>query len=573
MEQKIAPECSFANGQLARHMQNPNEEHWKEMERLVGYLKGKEKHELIIRKPQNMRVISYGDSSYADCKDTRQSTSGDLHTLGGALVSWRSQRLKMICLSSTEAEYVTMTEMAKEQRFLQMLIEELTGSTDKGIIYGDNEASVYLSKNKHVSARTKHIDIKSHYIRKHIEENRAIIKPTRSEDNFSDIFTKNTTVSTFKKLSEAILKGFQGWEDKFTWTDAVNVIHYQNKDVTHDQKQRENVEKNNQQKKHENIFERNDLEEMEKCYKKYKKRIGKDLHVERANIAGNSKVRRALCGSNGTRQCEKPTCNQYGSSSTRQCEIPTYNQYGSKKSHAHTHRHTNNNVQPTNGANTTANRKLNFNVGELVHDATDVLRTETTPTANLRTTNKQRELNKRRKKNIKQQVNSTNKRDTHSMPSGRLYCMPVQETVGKGYCKGVLKHVGQCEYCMDNVASNHRKTVLLINNTVCSAHVCHDYENKQNFLKRMSIKIDQKQSINQSKNNDDTGTITINREMVNINDLMNTPSSHQHSVAGRDQVERYTSGIEISTRGKLTSTSMKLEKDKKLGSLEFIISF
>ena len=64
---------------------------------------------------------------------------------------------------------------------------------------------------------------------------------------------------------------------------------------------------------------------MEKCYKKYKKRIGKDLHVERANIAGNSKVRRALCGSNGTRQCEKPTCNQYGSSSTRQCEILTYN--------------------------------------------------------------------------------------------------------------------------------------------------------------------------------------------------------------------------------------------------------
>ena len=48
----------------------------------------------------------------------------------------------------------------EEQRFLQMLIEELTGSMEKGIIYGDNEASVYLSKNNHVSARTKHIDIK-----------------------------------------------------------------------------------------------------------------------------------------------------------------------------------------------------------------------------------------------------------------------------------------------------------------------------------------------------------------------------------------------------------------------------
>ena len=141
------------------------------------------------------------------------------------------------------------------------------------------------------------------------------------------------------------------------------------------------VEKNNQQKKYENIFERNDLEEMEKCYKKYKKRIGKDSHVERANIAGNSKVRRALCGSNGTRQCEKPTYNQYRSKKSHAHShshtnsdvqsTSSYNQYKSKKSHAHTHRHTNNNVQPTDGAKTTANRMLNFNVGKLVHDATE----------------------------------------------------------------------------------------------------------------------------------------------------------------------------------------------------------
>jgi hypothetical protein len=115
---------------------------------------------------------------------------------------------------------------------------------------------------------------------------------------------------------------------------------------------------------------------------------------------------------------------------------------------------------------------LKFNVVKIVNDATEVLRTGKTPTANLRTPNKQRELNKRRKKNIKQQVNSTNKRDTHNASSGRLYCMPVQETVEKEYCERALQHVGQCEHSMDNVASNHRKTVLLINNTVCSTHVC-----------------------------------------------------------------------------------------------------
>ena len=281
---KIAPECAFANGQLARHMQNPGEEHWKALERMVGYLKGKEKHELIMRRPLNLRIISYGDSSYGDCKDTRRSSSGDFHTLGGALVSWRSQRLKMVCLSSTEAEYVTMTEMAKEQRFLQMLMEELTGKLETGVIYGDNEAAMYLSKNKHVSARTKHIDIRSHYVRDHIEESRAILKAEKSEMNFSDILTKNTSVNIFKRLSTAILKGFQGEEDKFTWKESINMI------TTNTTR----FKKHNQQKRSENIFDKTDLEEMESYYKKYKKRIGENTCEEGTNVMKNSKARSTL---------------------------------------------------------------------------------------------------------------------------------------------------------------------------------------------------------------------------------------------------------------------------------------
>ena len=110
---KIAPECSYAVGQLARHMQNPGKQHWKALGRAVGYVKGKAKHSLIMRKPLEMRIVSFCDSSYGDCKDTRRSTGGDLHTIGGAIISWRAQLLKMICLSSTEAEYITLTEATK----------------------------------------------------------------------------------------------------------------------------------------------------------------------------------------------------------------------------------------------------------------------------------------------------------------------------------------------------------------------------------------------------------------------------------------------------------------------------
>ena len=146
-------------------MQNPGKEHWKAMDRFVGYIKTKKEHKLIMKKPTELRTISYCDSSYGDCKDTRRSTMGEVHTIGGSITSWRSQRQKIVTQSSSEAEYVTLSEAAKEQKFTQMLLEEIAEVEIPGYIYGDNEASIFLAKNKQVSNRTKHIDIRQHFIR------------------------------------------------------------------------------------------------------------------------------------------------------------------------------------------------------------------------------------------------------------------------------------------------------------------------------------------------------------------------------------------------------------------------
>ena len=212
---KIAPECSFAINQLARHMHNPGKPHWEAMERFIGYLKGKEKHELVIRRPREVRVFSFGDSSYADCRDTRRSSTGDLHTIGGALVSWRAQKTKFVCLSSAEAEYVELTEMSKEQRFIQMVLEEVFGVKSKGVMFEDNEAAIYLSKNQHVSPRTKHIDIRQHYVREHIELGHGEVKKVNTEYNFADVLTKNVSVGIFKRLGVGILNGFDGFTEMF----------------------------------------------------------------------------------------------------------------------------------------------------------------------------------------------------------------------------------------------------------------------------------------------------------------------------------------------------------------------
>ena len=75
-------------------MQNHGEEHWKAMDILLGYIKGNQKHEFIIKKQRKLRSVSYCDFSYGYCKDTRKSTIGELHTIGGYIMICKSQRQK-----------------------------------------------------------------------------------------------------------------------------------------------------------------------------------------------------------------------------------------------------------------------------------------------------------------------------------------------------------------------------------------------------------------------------------------------------------------------------------------------
>ena len=214
---KISPECSYACGQLARQMHNPGDEHWNAMGRIVGYLREKQKHELVIKRPKSMKIISFGDASYGDCIETRRSSTRDIHTIGGSLVSWRVQKTRIVCLSSAEAEYVALTEMCKEQKFLSMLMGEMFELDLPCILYEDNMAATYLAKNQRVSARTKHIDIREHYVREHIIT-LGETKDIDSKDNFADILTKNVKVNIFEKLAIALLKGFEGYEDSFQFS-------------------------------------------------------------------------------------------------------------------------------------------------------------------------------------------------------------------------------------------------------------------------------------------------------------------------------------------------------------------
>jgi hypothetical protein len=204
---KIAPELSNAARELAQHMSNPGEEHWKALERAVGYVATTKGKGLTYRAPKTLRPIMFADSNYATNEDNRRSVTGNLYTIGGSLVNWMSKTQSTVTLSSTEAEYVSLATCAQELRFTQMILEEIAEPLGPGIIYEDNVGAIFLVKNKQVSQRTKHIDVRHHYVRELYEKKQLEVRFIRSEENHADLLTKNLPEEMFVRHTKAIRSG------------------------------------------------------------------------------------------------------------------------------------------------------------------------------------------------------------------------------------------------------------------------------------------------------------------------------------------------------------------------------
>jgi transposase InsO family protein len=207
---KVAPECSNAVRELTSFMDGPAHEHWKALGRCIGYLKGSQgSYGLKLFRPNSLQIQAWVDSDYATNKDTRRSTTGFLVTVGGCLVSWQSKTQKAVTLSSTEAEFVAMSLCAAECKFVSMILDEMAGSlvAKPMQINEDNTGAIFLVNNEQVGMRTKHVDVRYHFVKEMIQRNELIVKFTRSENNFADVMTKNVKESIHSRLVPIIRDG------------------------------------------------------------------------------------------------------------------------------------------------------------------------------------------------------------------------------------------------------------------------------------------------------------------------------------------------------------------------------
>ncbi|GMP35489.1 hypothetical protein CsSME_00007899 [Camellia sinensis var. sinensis] len=141
-----------------------------------------------------LNLEGYVDSDYAGDLDKRRSTTGYLFTLAKGPVSWRSTLQSTVALSTTEAEYMAVTEAFKEAMWLHGLIEDL-GIVQKHVeVFCDSQSAICLAKNQVHHARTKHIDVRFHFIREIVNEGDILLQKIGTADNPADMLTKHLRV-------------------------------------------------------------------------------------------------------------------------------------------------------------------------------------------------------------------------------------------------------------------------------------------------------------------------------------------------------------------------------------------
>ena len=194
------PDISQAVSIVSRYMHNPGKGHWQAVKWILRYIQKTVDVGLLFKQDNTLGkgVIGYVDSDYAGDLDKRRSTTGYVFTLAGGPISWKSTLQSTVALSTTEAEYMAVTEAVKEAVWLQGMAKTLGLVQEHINVYCDSQSAIHLAKNQVYHARTKHIDVRFHFVREIIDEGKIRLQKIKTADNPADMMTKVVTATKFE---------------------------------------------------------------------------------------------------------------------------------------------------------------------------------------------------------------------------------------------------------------------------------------------------------------------------------------------------------------------------------------
>ncbi|GJV54209.1 retrovirus-related pol polyprotein from transposon TNT 1-94 [Tanacetum coccineum] len=194
------PDIMFSVCLCARFQEAPKTSHLEAVKRIFRYIKGTTHLGLWYPKGTGIETVVYADSDHAGDYVDRKSTSGICTFVGCCLTSWFSKKQTALAISTTEAEYVSAGKACQQALWMKQALIDYDVRLDDVPIMCDNKGAIDLSKNPVQHSRTKHIEIRHHFLRDNVQKGHISIEKVPSADNIADILTKPLKRESFNYL-------------------------------------------------------------------------------------------------------------------------------------------------------------------------------------------------------------------------------------------------------------------------------------------------------------------------------------------------------------------------------------
>src|SRR4030095_16837345 len=194
------PDIMFATCLCARFQANHKESHLFAIKRIFKYLKGTPYLGLCYSKASNFELTAYSDADHAGCRLDRKSTSGGVQFLGDRLISWSSKKQNCVATSTAEAEYVAASSCCSQVLWMRAQLRDYGFKISNITIYCDSRSPIAISCNPVQHSRTKHIDVRYHFIKEHVEQGTISLYFVSAEFQLANLFTKSLDEKCFNFL-------------------------------------------------------------------------------------------------------------------------------------------------------------------------------------------------------------------------------------------------------------------------------------------------------------------------------------------------------------------------------------
>ncbi|XP_071933045.1 secreted RxLR effector protein 161-like [Coffea arabica] len=197
------PDIMYSVSQVSRFMDNPKELHFQAVKRIIRYLKETSEYGLFYQRNRGRELVGYTNSDYASDVEDRKSTSGYVFMLSEAAILWISKKRPVVSLSTTEVEFIAAAESSCQAVWLRRILETVgRNQINPTAIYCDNSSTIKLSRNPVLHGRSKHIDIRFHFLRELTRNGMVELLHCSPQEQVADVMTKPLKLEDFIRMRD-----------------------------------------------------------------------------------------------------------------------------------------------------------------------------------------------------------------------------------------------------------------------------------------------------------------------------------------------------------------------------------